>query len=86
MISAKRRCTKCNTIKPIAEFAPDTRYTFKRKSWCNSCVSGYQAEYAASEAGKEKRREAQRRYMQRLREGGEANLLKRPTVKDQENE
>lgn len=86
MISAKRRCTKCNTIKPIDEFAHDTRYTFKRKSWCNDCVSAYQSEYASSEAGKEKRREAQRRYIQRLREGGAANLIKGQRLQDTENE
>ncbi len=66
---AKKICTKCAKVKDLQEFAPDTRYMYKRKSWCNQCVSDYQAEYASSEKGKAARARAQREYMQRLRNG-----------------
>lgn len=66
---AKKICTKCAKVKDLEEFGPDTRYTYKRKSWCNQCVSEYQREYTSSEKGKAARARAQRAYMQRLRDG-----------------
>lgn len=66
---AKQICTRCRKVRLLEKFDFDPRYEHRRMRWCRDCVTEYQRDYASSDAGKAKRREAQRRYMQRLRSG-----------------
>lgn len=66
---AKKICTRCRKVKLAADFDIDPRYQSRVMRWCRDCMAEYQRDYASSEQGKARRREAQRRYMQRLRNG-----------------
>ncbi len=82
--SLNRLCSKCGKLKPIAEFARDPRYAFNHLARCRDCERDYQLKYRSTEKGREARRAAQRRYMERLREGGAANLYNAGSKSDEQ--
>lgn len=59
-------CPRCESLQPVEEFKK--RRNGKLKGWCASCEASYQAEHAASEAGREMRRQARAGWNERNHE------------------
>jgi hypothetical protein len=58
--ATEKRCPRCARVKPIEAF--DRRANGKPKGYCRECMASYDAAYAATETGREARRNARARW------------------------
>lgn len=61
-----KHCKKCNTTKPLEDFAKCSRLSDGKQTYCRSCLSSLNSDYRSKNKEKDKKRNAE--YHQREKE------------------
>ena len=65
IINNKRKCSKCRRIKPISEFAKETRRKFGISAWCKNCINENNRKRRRKKIHQYRKKEAERREKNR---------------------